>query len=117
MNELEELEKKIEAVEASQPKIKPEDPLKHTQFKKWAKEGNYKKKEIDLTLSQKTIRSALISFSLMCALLWGDWLVASVIKNTWIGTWEGFALNVKMTVVFFTQIVGAKIRNYFNDSK
>jgi hypothetical protein len=49
----------------------------------------------------------------MALILWADWFRLSVTDNHWIGTWESLFVMLKTTVVLFTQVVLAKIKQYY----
>jgi len=129
---MEEIKQKLKQIEAGRPtnpldELKPaesskadksnEATLTHTQFVKWAQEAGYQKQPKEPTESQKIIRQAVISFFAMAAILWVDWLFSNTIDNDFIGTWQGFVGMLKITTVLFTQIVLAKIKQYYENTK
>jgi hypothetical protein len=108
------MEDTLEAIKEKVENIKM--PTK-TEIVKFAKEMGYEKKPKDLSASQKVIRTALISFAIMAILIWSDWLVENTLGDVWIGTWESFVVQLKMTGIIFTQVVLAKVRQYFEETK
>ena len=86
-------------------------------FHKMALEKGYIKKPIGLTTDQKVVRGALVSFGIMAVILFFKWIAPFVVGNDFIGTWQDVLVFLETLSVLFTQVVLAKIKQAYTESK
>jgi hypothetical protein len=82
--------------------------------KKAAKALGMKDGAAELRRDQKIIRTAIVSFLIMVIVLFFDWITSYVVGNEFVGTWEDVLGFLKIVSVLFTQVVLAKIRQYYD---